>query len=122
MIYDANHRDDIAEGDPKVGGHPAACSSCVHILSALHLGVRQPQDLFAIKPHASPVDHSLNHMLGLFHEPFGRAWLPEHEAKAAMRRLRKFSQDGEPVFQSYHAESDPDGDAYFPSGSVGIPP
>ena len=39
-----------------------------------------------------------------------------------MSRLRKFSQQGEPVFQSYHAASDPDGSLYFPSGTVGIPP
>jgi pyruvate dehydrogenase E1 component len=122
MIYDANHRDDAMEGDPKVGGHPAACSSCIHIMSALHLGVRQPQDWLAVKPHASPVDHSLNHLMGLFHVPYGRSWLDETDAKAVMSRLRKFSENGEPVFQSYHAESDPDGNAFFPSGSVGIPP
>ena len=122
MIYDANHRPDAEEGDPKVGGHPAACSSCIHILSALHLGMRQPQDLFAIKPHASPNDHALNHLLGLHHEMYGRRWLSPEESKGAMERLRKFSQEGEPVFQSYHAESDPDGNAFFPSGSVGIPP
>lgn len=122
MIWEANHRDDIQEGDPKVGGHPAACSSCVHILTTLHMAMRKPQDLIAVKPHASPVDHSLNHLMGLHHEPYGRAWLSTDESKAAMFRLRKFSQHGEPVFQSYHAESDPDGNAYFPSGSVGIPP
>jgi pyruvate dehydrogenase E1 component len=122
MIVDANHRDDAMEGDPKVGGHPAACSSCVHIMAALHLGVRQPQDWLAVKPHGSPVDHSLNHLMGLFREPYGRRWLSDEEAKGAMTRLRKFSQRGEPVFQSYHAESDPDGNAFFPSGSVGIPP
>ncbi|MEQ9503781.1 MAG: pyruvate dehydrogenase [Deltaproteobacteria bacterium] len=122
MIYEANHRDDVMEGDPKVGGHPAACSSCVHIMSALHLGVRQPQDLIAVKPHASPVDHSLNYLMGMFHEPYGRKWLSDDEGAEVMYRLRKFSQDGEPVFQSYHAESDPDGNVYFPSGSVGIPP
>src|SRR5438045_2118390 len=92
MIYDANHREDAMEGDPKVGGHPAACSSCVHIMSALHLGVRQPQDWIAVKPHASPVDHSLNHLMGLHHVPRGREWLPLDESKAAMTRLRKFSQ------------------------------
>jgi pyruvate dehydrogenase E1 component len=122
MIYDANHRADIQEGDPKVGGHPAACSSCVHILSTLHLGLRRPQDLFAIKPHASPVDHTINHLLGLLHEPRGRRWLDDTESKGAMGRLRKFSEAGEPVFQSYHSEWDPDGDYFFPSGSVGIPP
>src|SRR5438445_12905480 len=83
MIFDANHRPDQMEGDPKVGGHPAACSSCVHILSALHLGMRRSQDLFAIKPHASPVDHAINHLLGLLHEPSGRRWLSEADSKAA---------------------------------------
>jgi pyruvate dehydrogenase E1 component len=122
MIVEANHRDDAEEGDPKVGGHPAACSSCVHVMSALHLGVRQPQDWIAVKPHGSPVDHSLNHLLGFFHEPKGRRWLELDEAKGVMSRLRQFSQEGEPVFQSYHSEWDPDGNIYFPSGSVGIPP
>ncbi len=122
MIVEANHRDDVMEGDPKVGGHPAACSSCIHVMSALHLGVRQPQDWFAVKPHGSPVDHSLNYLQGFFHEPMGRRWLDSQESADVMMRLRKFSQEGEPVFQSYHAEADPDGNIYFPSGSVGIPP
>lgn len=122
MIWEANHRDDVQPGDPKVGGHPASCSSCVHIMSALHLGVRRPADLIAVKPHASPTDHALNYMLGFMHEPNGRRWLSTEEARGAMSRLRKFSQNGEPVFQSYHAESDPDGNIFFPSGSVGIPP
>ncbi len=42
--------------------------------------------------------------------------------KIAMRNLRHYSWEGEPVFQSYHAEADPDSYRYFPSGSVGIPP
>ena len=37
MIDEANHRDDVLEGDPKVGGHPAACASCAHIFGALQL-------------------------------------------------------------------------------------
>jgi pyruvate dehydrogenase E1 component len=122
MIFDANHRDDVMEGDPKVGGHPAACSSAVHILTALHAGVRQPQDLIAVKPHASPVDHALDYQLGLLHEIKGRRWLSVEEGKVAMNGLRKMSTKGEPVFQSYHSEWDPDGDYFFPSGSVGIPP
>ncbi len=121
MIHDANHRSDKQEGDPKVGGHPAACSSCVHILSALHLAVREPQDFLCSKPHASPVDHSLQYMLGLFGDGKG-GWLEDAEAGKVMGRLRKFSAHGEPVLQSYHAESDPDGHNFFPSGSVGIPP
>ena len=37
MIWEANHRQDKRPGDPKVGGHPAACASSCHILGALHL-------------------------------------------------------------------------------------
>ncbi|MFO0724804.1 MAG: pyruvate dehydrogenase [Myxococcota bacterium] len=122
MIWDANNRDDEMEGDPKVGGHPAACSSAVHILSAIHLGMRGPDDMLAVKPHASPVDHSINYALGLLHEIKGRRWLSEAEGKVAMSGLRKFSRNGAPVFQSYHSEWDPDGEFFFPSGSVGIPP
>jgi pyruvate dehydrogenase E1 component len=122
MIDDANHRDDEEEGDPKVGGHPAACASCAHIFATLQLNVAGPFDTFASKPHASPMNHALNFLLGLFREPGGRRWLSEEESKAAMPHLRRYSFHGEPVFQSYHAESDPDSWGYFPSGSVGIPP
>jgi pyruvate dehydrogenase E1 component len=121
MIHIANHRDDAGEGDPKVGGHPAACASSMEMLAALHLAVRQPNDYVCCKPHASPTDHALHHQLGLFRHPDG-TWFGEDEAEAVMHRLRAFSRDGEPVFQSYHAESDPDRFHFLPSGSVGIPP
>jgi len=122
MIFDANHRDDAMEGDPKVGGHPAACASSVHLLTAIHAGVRGPFDMLAIKPHASPIDHSLGHLLGTLRDAKARRWLTVDEAKTAMDGLRKFSSDGRPVFQSYHSDWDSDGEDFFPSGSVGIPP
>lgn len=121
MIYRANHRDDERPGDPKVGGHPAACASCMELLAALHLVVREPDDYICCKPHASPVDHALQHLLGLFRHPDG-TWFDAEESEAVMDRLRSFSHDGAPVFQSYHAETDPDGFHFLPSGSVGIPP
>jgi len=119
MIYDANHRDDAAPGDPKIGGHPASSSSSVHILAALHLGVRTAADVIASKPHASPVDHAINHLLGLLHDDDG--WLDAAASAKAMSTLRQHSFDGSPVFQSYHAPTDPDGYWYLPAGSVGIP-
>ncbi len=122
MIDEANNRPDEEEGDPKVGGHPSAVASCTHILSTLRFRVAGPQDTFAVKPHASPMDHAVNFLLGLFREPGGRRWLSLEESQEAMKRLRQFPFHGEPVFQSYHAESDPDSWGYFPSGSVGIPP
>ena len=121
MIWRANHRDDVAEGDPKVGGHPAACASCLEIHTALHYVVREPQDFFCTKPHAAPMDHTLVHLLGSFRHPDGR-WFTDAEAEAAMDRLRAFPNDGEPVFQSYHSELDPDFWRILPSGTVGIPP
>lgn len=121
MIHQANHREDAQDTDPKVGGHPAACTSSAHILTALHAVVREPQDFVCCKPHASPMDHSLHHQMGLFAHA-DKSWFSEDESEAVMSTLRKFPEDGEPVFQSYHARTDPDQFRFLPSGSVGIPP
>ncbi|MBK8100280.1 MAG: pyruvate dehydrogenase [Planctomycetes bacterium] len=121
MIHIANNREDADKTDPKVGGHPAACASSLDFLATLHLLVREPGDFVCCKPHASPVDHALHHALGLFRHADGR-WFDEAASEAVMHRLRSFSHDGAPVFQSYHAEADPDGWRFLPSGSVGIPP
>jgi pyruvate dehydrogenase E1 component len=121
MIWHANNRPDLDEGDPKVGGHPAACASCLEIHAALHLVARQPQDFFCSKPHAAPMDHTLFRMLELFRHQDGR-WFDDAESRRVMTRLRDFSHDGQPVFQSYHSEFDPDAWRILPSGTVGIPP
>jgi pyruvate dehydrogenase E1 component len=121
MIHVANHRDDADKTDPKVGGHPAACASSLDFLAALHLVVREPGDFICCKPHAAPVDHAMHHAMGLFRHKDG-TWFGDEDAEALMTRLRSFSHDGKPVFQSYHAENDPDGWRFLPSGSVGIPP
>ncbi len=122
MIWEANHRPDKRPGDPKVGGHPAACASSLHIQGALHLVVRAVADYVCCKPHASPVDHTYHHLMQVFGREDG-TWLSEAESKAAMSRLRKFPEPGAmEVFQSYHARSDPDSFHFLPSGSVGIPP
>jgi pyruvate dehydrogenase E1 component len=122
MIHVANNRKDKRAGDPKVGGHPAACSSSFHLLAALHLVVRRVEDYVACKPHASPIDHAYHHLMRLFRREDG-TWLEDDEQKGAMHRLRKFALPGESdVFQSYHAKSDPDSFHFLPSGTVGIPP
>lgn len=121
MIHLANHRPQPDKGEPKVGGHASACASSQHILAAIHLVVRQPEDYFACKPHVSPMDHALNYLLHNFRDKSGKP-LSAADREKAMRHLRHYSPEGEPVFQSYHAESDPDSYRYFPSGSVGIPP
>jgi len=121
MIHIANHRPDADKTDPKVGGHPAACASCLDFMAALHLVVRQPGDYICCKPHSSPVDHSLHHAMGLMRHADGD-WFSTEQSEAVMHRLRSFPHDGKPVFQSYHAEADPDSWHFLPSGSVGIPP
>lgn len=121
MIHEANQRPDAAEGDPKVGGHPAACASALDLLAALHLVVREPADYVCCKPHAAPADHALHRLLGLMRHADG-SWFSDDEAQAVMSRLRQFPHDDKPVFQSYHSEFDPDSFHFLPSGSVGIPP
>lgn len=121
MIYQANHRDDKEKGDPKVGGHSSASASALHILGALHLVVKTGFDHIANKPHASPTDHSYNYLLDLFLKS-DLSKLSQEDCDTAMMGLRKFSQNGEPVFQSYHSAYDSDHHNFFPSGTVGIPP
>jgi pyruvate dehydrogenase E1 component len=121
MIYLANHRDDKEKGDPKVGGHPAACSSSLHITGALHMLVKTGFDFIANKPHAAPVDHTYNYVMNLLlHEDLER--FSVEDMNTAMLGLRKFPTHGEPVFQSYHSAYDSDHHGFLPSGTVGIPP
>lgn len=125
MIYLANHREDKAKGDPKVGGHPAACASSLHITGALHMIAKSGYDYIANKPHAAPVDHTYNYMLDLFFKGALSADMKKftlEEANKVMHGLRHFPQNGEPVFQSYHSAYDPDHHGFLPTGTVGIPP
>ncbi len=125
MIYLANHRSDKEKGDPKIGGHPAACASSLHITGALHMIAKTGFDYIANKPHAAPVDHSYNYLLDLLlkgttAEDLGK--ITPEEAVQAMNNLRHFPQNGEQVFQSYHSAYDSDHHGFLPSGTVGIPP
>ena len=121
MIDIANSRPVSDKGEPKVGGHASACASSQHILAAIHLVLRNPEDYLACKPHVSPMDHAFNYLLHNFRDKDGNL-LDGDTRKLAMSHLRHYSKEGFPVFQSYHAESDPDSFRVFPSGSVGIPP
>ena len=62
MIHNANH---IRPGDEvKVGGHQASCASMVSIMTALYFATLKPQDRVAVKPHASPVFHAMQYLMG----------------------------------------------------------
>ena len=63
MIHHANHIRPNRDG-VKVGGHQASSASLVTLMTALYLDVLRPQDRIAVKPHASPVYHAIQYLLG----------------------------------------------------------
>lgn len=62
MIHNANNI--RAKGRIKVGGHQASSASMNAILNALYFDVLRPEDRVAVKPHASPVFHAIQYLLG----------------------------------------------------------
>ncbi len=86
----------------KVGGHQASSASMVSIMTTLWFEQLQPGDRVSVKPHASPVLHAINYLLGELDEEY----LPT---------LRQFGG-----LQSYPSRAkDPDPVDYS-TGSVGI--
>lgn len=63
MIHNANHVRPSRDGI-KVGGHQASCASAATLLTALYVDVLRPEDKIAVKPHASPVFHAIQYLLG----------------------------------------------------------
>jgi pyruvate dehydrogenase complex dehydrogenase (E1) component len=62
-IHAANHLRETGDG-LKVGGHQASCASMVDLLAALYLRDLRPEDRVAVKPHAGPVFHAIQYLLG----------------------------------------------------------
>ncbi|SMC50230.1 transketolase-like TK C-terminal-containing protein [Kibdelosporangium aridum] len=86
----------------KVGGHQASSASLVSIMTALWFNHLRAEDRVSVKPHASPVLHAINYLLG----SLDKEYLP---------RLRDFGG-----LQSYPSRvKDPDPVDYS-TGSVGI--
>src|SRR6266571_9468931 len=63
MIHYANRVRPNPDG-MKVGGHQASCASVVSLMTALYFAMLRPQDHVAVKPHASPVLHAIQYLLG----------------------------------------------------------
>ncbi|MEA2256440.1 MAG: pyruvate dehydrogenase component [Solirubrobacteraceae bacterium] len=86
----------------KVGGHQASSASMVSLMTALWFAHLRAPDRVSVKPHASPVLHAINFLLGRL----DAAYLP---------RLREYGG-----LQSYPSRTkDPDPVDYS-TGSVGI--
>jgi pyruvate dehydrogenase E1 component len=100
-IHHANHLRENADG-LKVGGHQASSASLATIMSALYFDVLRPQDRVAVKPHASPIFHAIQYLLG----------------KQTRERLERFR--GYKGAQSYPSRTKDADDVDFSTGSVGL--
>ena len=101
MVHYANSIRENSD-DNKVGGHQASSASVVSLLTAYYFAAARPGDLISVKPHASPVYHSIQYLLGN---------LPAEK----LRQLRSFGG-----LQAYPSRTkDPDG-VHFSTGSVGL--
>ena len=100
-IHQANHLRDASDG-LKVGGHQASSASVATILTALYFQVLKPEDRVAVKPHASPVYHAIQYLLG----------------RQTRDKLEAFRAYG--GAQSYPSRTKDVDDVDFSTGSVGL--
>lgn len=101
-IVDAANRGRPNATGVKVGGHQASSASMVDIMVALWFHELTPTDRVSVKPHASPVLHAINYLLG----DLDASYLTTLRAKGGL--------------QSYPSRlKDPD-TVDFSTGSVGI--
>ena len=63
IIHNANNLRN-KEDELKVGGHQASCASVISILVVLYFKILNKNDRVAVKPHASPVYHAIQYLLG----------------------------------------------------------
>jgi pyruvate dehydrogenase E1 component len=86
----------------KIGGHQASSASAVSIMTALYFRHLQASDRVSVKPHASPVLHAIEYLLGLLDRDY-------------LTQLRSFGG-----LQSYPSRVKDPVPADFSTGSVGI--
>src|SRR6202046_3846863 len=101
IIHHANKVRQTSSG-VKVGGHQASSASMVSIMTALWFEHLRAEDRVSVKPHASPVLHAIEYLLGQLE--------PEY-----LTTLRQFGG-----LQSYPSRLKDPVSADFSTGSVGI--
>jgi len=100
-IHHANHVRENVDG-LKVGGHQASSASLATIMTALYFHALRPQDRVAVKPHASPIFHAIQYLLG----------------RQSREKLENFR--GYKGAQSYPSRTKDSDDVDFSTGSVGL--
>ncbi len=63
-IVDYANRERAKRDELKVGGHQASSASMVSLMTALYFADLRAEDRVAVKPHASPVLHAIEYLLG----------------------------------------------------------
>jgi len=101
MIHNANHIRPKVDGI-KIGGHQASSASMVSIMTALYFSALRPQDRVAVKPHASPIFHAMQYMMG----------------RQTLEKMAAFRGFG--GVQSYPSRTKDVDDVDFSTGSVGL--
>ncbi|MBN9887067.1 1-deoxy-D-xylulose-5-phosphate synthase N-terminal domain-containing protein [Salipiger abyssi] len=101
MIHNANHVRPKVDGI-KVGGHQASSASMVSIMTALYFSTLRPEDRVAVKPHASPLFHAMQYLMG-------------NQTREKMENFRGFGG-----VQSYPSRTKDIDDVDFSTGSVGL--
>jgi pyruvate dehydrogenase complex dehydrogenase (E1) component len=100
-IHHANHLRDNVDG-LKVGGHQASSASVAAIMTALYFHTLRPADRVAVKPHAAPIYHAIQYLLG----------------RQTREKLEGFR--GYKGAQSYPSRTKDSDDVDFSTGSVGL--
>jgi pyruvate dehydrogenase E1 component len=101
MIHHANTERKSTSG-VKVGGHQASSASMVSIMTALYFHHLRALDRVSVKPHAAPVLHAVNYLLGRLDPKY----LTELRAYGGLQSYPSRTKDPDPVD--------------FSTGSVGI--
>jgi pyruvate dehydrogenase E1 component len=101
MIHNTNHIRPKVDGI-KVGGHQASSASIVSIMTALYFSALKPEDRVAVKPHASPIFHAIQYLMG-------------NQTREKIENFRSFGGA-----QSYPSRTKDVDDVDFSTGSVGL--
>ena len=101
MIHHANHIRS-SENTIKTGGHQASSASMVSILTALYFVTLKNNDRVAVKPHASPIFHAMQYLMG----------------KLDLEHMKNFRGFG--GIQPYPSRTKDVDDVDFSTGSVGL--
>lgn len=101
MIHHANYLRPKRDG-LKVGGHQASSASVSTLMTALYFDVLGPADRVAVKPHASPIYHAIQYLLG-------------GQTREQLERFRAFGG-----VQSYPSRTKDADDVDFSTGSEGL--